>query len=83
MRSRPVKCSDVFRHICENLDQKLNAPECREIKKHIDRCPNCVAYLDSLKKTILLYREYPHPRLRNKARRRLQSTLKLRFSQIR
>lgn len=54
-----IKCSKVFNYICDRLDENFNSLKCRIIKKHLDGCPNCSAYLDSLKKTILLYKTYP------------------------
>jgi hypothetical protein len=74
---RAIACRDIFRHICVNLDQELDSPECRSIRKHIEDCPDCVAYLDSLKKTVKLYREYPNPTVPAKVRRRLFVTLNL------
>lgn len=56
-----MTCKGVYRYICENLDADINSPKCRAIKKHLDACPDCSAYLDSLKKTILLYRKEPAP----------------------
>jgi anti-sigma factor RsiW len=83
MKKKPVTCKEVFNHICENLDEKINSPQCREIRRHLDRCPNCVAYLDSLKKTIRLYRAYPQPRLPGRARKKLHAQLKVQLSSIR
>jgi len=54
-----MDCKQAYKYICENLDDDLNSPACTEIKKHLDNCPNCVAYLRTLKKTILLYKQYP------------------------
>jgi anti-sigma factor RsiW len=82
MKKKAVTCKEVFNHICENLDEKINSPQCREIRRHLDRCPNCVAYLDSLKKTIRLYRGYPQPRLPEKARKNLHTQLKVQLSSI-
>jgi anti-sigma factor RsiW len=73
---KTAKCREVFRYICENLDDDLDSPECREIKRHLDGCPNCLAYLDSLKKTVMLYQAFPHPRLTKKARKRIHSGLR-------
>ena len=61
----------MYRHICDNLDANLNSPKCKEIKAHIDKCKNCTAYLDSLKKTIFLYRTYPVPTIPAKTHKRL------------
>ena len=54
-------CKDVYQHICENLDQDLNSPACREIRSHIEGCADCRVYLDTLKQTIYLYRALPSP----------------------
>lgn len=56
-----MKCTDVYRHICDNLDQDINSPRCRAIKKHIASCPDCLSYLESLKTTVALYRAVPAP----------------------
>jgi predicted anti-sigma-YlaC factor YlaD len=82
MKKKHVTCKEVFNYICENLDEKINSPQCREIRRHLDSCPNCVAYLDSLKKTIRLYRAYPQPRFAGKARKKLHAQLKVQLSSI-
>ena len=56
-----MKCKNIYHHICENLDADINSPKCKAIKKHLDECPDCSAYLDSLKKTIVLYRRETGP----------------------
>lgn len=75
MNAPTVTCTAVFRYICENLDEHLDSPKCRAIKRHLDQCEDCTAYLDSLKKTIRLYREYPTPRLPSTVRRNLHKEL--------
>ncbi|MCX6145191.1 MAG: zf-HC2 domain-containing protein [Ignavibacteriales bacterium] len=77
MKKKTVRCDDVLNHICEELDTKLTSAKCRELKRHLERCPNCTAYLDSLRKTIMLYSSTPNPRLPQKARRQLFAALKL------
>ncbi len=54
-----MRCKEAYKFICDNLDQSVDSPECIEIRRHIEECPNCSAYLDSLKKTIGLYRMDP------------------------
>ena len=44
--------------ICEKIDLDLGSPTCRKLKEHLAQCPDCAAYYDSLKKTIVLYRNY-------------------------
>jgi len=71
------KCIDVYHHICDNLDQKFDSPECREIRKHMEACPDCRAYLDSLKKTVVLYRSLPAPHISRSAHARLFKIINL------
>ncbi|MDO9027279.1 MAG: zf-HC2 domain-containing protein [Candidatus Roizmanbacteria bacterium] len=72
-----MNCKQTYRFICENLDENLDSPSCLEIKKHLDGCPNCLKYLNSLKKTITLYREYKNPRFKKVSQKRLQSALNI------
>ncbi|HQT92143.1 MAG TPA: hypothetical protein PL001_08970 [Candidatus Kryptobacter bacterium] len=44
--------------ICEKVDQDLTSPTCKKLREHLSQCPDCAAYYDSLKKTIVLYRDY-------------------------
>lgn len=65
-------CAQMFRHICDNLDQDLDSPKCRAIRTHLDGCGDCLTYLDSLKKTIDLYKSYPVPPISSAARKFLR-----------
>jgi anti-sigma factor RsiW len=71
-----MKCTDVYLHICDNLDQDINSPRCRAIKKHIASCPDCMAYLESLKTTVTLYRALPAPRVPRTAHANLLRALR-------
>lgn len=73
-----MKCSDVFRHICDNLDSELGTKRCREIRRHLKACPDCRAYLASLKSTVTLYRSLPAPPLSRAAHDRLLRALEAR-----
>jgi len=57
-----MRCKEAYLFICDNLDQPVDSPECREIRRHIADCPDCQSYLDSLKKTVSLYRSMPSPK---------------------
>ncbi len=67
----------VYKHLCDNLDSKLDSESCRRIKAHIEGCKNCSALLDSLKKTVYLYRSYPAPTLPAKAKKDLFAVIRL------
>ena len=70
-----MKCSEVYRHICDNLDQSLRTRRCREIRRHLGLCPDCRAYLSSLKRTVTLYKSITPPRLPKAAHDRLIKAL--------
>ncbi len=80
MKTRLIRvhnCRDVARHLCDNLDYRIHSKECREIRRHLKDCPNCSAYLDSLKKTVRLYRSIPDPSMPSSVRKKLHAVLKL------
>lgn len=72
-----LSCGKVYEHLCENLDSKLDSESCRRIKAHIKGCKNCTALLDSLKKTVFLYKKYPAPELPDNCRNKLFAVIQL------
>ena len=70
-----MNCRTTYRFICDNLDEHMTSARCRAIRKHIASCPRCQAYLDSLKKTVRLYRNVPGPKLSRAIHRDLMKTL--------
>lgn len=77
MKRSGTHCKDVALYICENLDENLSSRRCRQIRNHLAHCPNCTAYLDSVKKTVSLYKRVKTPHLRPRTRLRLLAVLKL------
>lgn len=75
-----MKCTDVYLFICDNLDQKLDSPQCREIKRHLESCSDCSAYLDSVKKTVQLYRTFSIPHVPAATHRKLLKTINLEWA---
>lgn len=62
--------------LSQYLDLELPPDACREIEKHLEGCPPCIEFKESLRKTISLCREYqpgemPGP-IGAAARRRLE-----------
>ena len=78
MKLKKIDCLEVAKHVCGDLDEHMDSPECRAIRKHLETCPNCTAYLDSLKKTVLIYQHISNPRAPKQMKRKLFAKLKLR-----
>lgn len=54
-------CKDAYLFICDNLDENLESPRCRQIRRHLDSCPACRSFLQSVKRTVSLFRTEPTP----------------------
>lgn len=75
-----TSCRQVYQHICEHLDEDLSSPRCRRIRQHIEGCPDCKEYLESLKKTVVLYRAVPTPPVPRVVHRSLARALEQEFA---
>ena len=58
MKNEMITCSEVKKHVCENLGEDLNDEKCLSVKKHLDTCPDCREYFKSVEITIECYRKY-------------------------
>ncbi len=68
----------AFRLICKTLEADLDEPVCLELAAHLQTCPDCKIYFDSVRKTIKLYRQqFHHERVPADTRMRLYKVLKL------
>ena len=72
-----TNCREVSRQLEERLDTELPKNALREVRNHLRHCSNCTAYLDSLKKTVLLYQCCPDPRKPARMRQKLFAILRL------
>jgi len=61
--------------MCEHLGLEGDCD--RELKKHIDVCPECAEYFQSIRDTIRLYNRYSCPDVSERVRKRLHRILKL------
>ncbi|MCK4558803.1 MAG: hypothetical protein KAV45_03395 [Calditrichia bacterium] len=48
---------EVYKKICDFMGEDLNAPACKEVAEHLESCPNCKVYLDTVKKTVIICQE--------------------------
>ncbi|MFC1557431.1 zf-HC2 domain-containing protein, partial [candidate division KSB1 bacterium] len=46
-----------FKEICDYLGGDLDSEMCEEIKEHLENCPECGVYIDSIKRTVYLYQK--------------------------
>jgi anti-sigma factor RsiW len=70
----------VFKKVCEFIDGELDDATCEELKKHIAACPRCRIYVDTVRKTIVLYQVKDSPKKMPAAtRKRLYAKLALKY----
>ena len=50
--NRPAACRQLFAQLSEFLDQRLPAPDCHRISRHLEGCPNCIHFLNDLRQAI-------------------------------
>jgi anti-sigma factor RsiW len=51
-------CSPIFAMLSEYLDRELPPATCGELEEHLRDCPECIQFVDSLRRSIELCREY-------------------------
>lgn len=76
MKRTALSYKAMYRYVCTNLDEEIDSPKCREIKKHLDSCPDCTIYLDTLKKTVELFRRYPDVKVPKKTHQKLYARIR-------
>jgi hypothetical protein len=60
--------------ICTELGEDMNSDSCKALQEYVKTCPNCAAFVDSVKKTITLYKDYK-PEYSDRLHRNLFKTL--------
>ncbi len=51
-------CLELKAQLSDYIDGDLNEGLCKELEEHLANCDNCRVVVDTLRKTILLYRHY-------------------------
>jgi len=49
---RSAQCREIFANLSEYLDGKLAPETCERMRRHIEACPACVAFIEDLKRAI-------------------------------
>lgn len=71
------QCKHLLADLSDYLDGEAAESVCAEIERHLADCEDCRAVVDTLRKTIYLYRQMPQPTLSDDARARLIAALSL------
>ncbi|PLX41425.1 MAG: hypothetical protein C0608_05680 [Deltaproteobacteria bacterium] len=50
-----LSCKEILEKLSEYIDEELDPSMCDEIDEHMGDCPPCVAFMNTLKKTVKLY----------------------------
>jgi len=51
-------CRDMLGALSDYIDGELEEKLCAEIEEHMKECPDCRIVVDTLRKTVLLYRTH-------------------------
>jgi len=52
------RCKEIFGILSQYLDMELPPASCQELESHLEGCRPCIEFLESLRKSISLCREY-------------------------
>ncbi len=53
-----LTCQQIKSQLSEYLDGEVESALCAELERHLRHCENCRVMVDTLNKTVLLYRQY-------------------------
>ena len=70
-------CHHLLDDLSDYLDGDASTAICAEIERHLATCDNCRVIVDTMNKTVLLYRDLPQPTLPDDVRTRLFQSLDL------
>lgn len=70
-------CHDLLGSLSDYIDGALENALCVEIETHMADCENCQVVVDTLRKTVLLYRELPTEPMPASAEERLFKRMEL------
>lgn len=70
-------CRRMVSVFSDYLDRDLRRAVCRKVDEHLKQCPDCRLYLDTLNRTITLYRGLGDVRVPKDVQSRLFATIRL------
>jgi predicted anti-sigma-YlaC factor YlaD len=78
-----LTCREVFLRLSDYLDGDLARVTCQGIRRHLALCPNCRAFVNTLRKTIELCRKLPQYPVPPGVRRKLRIIIRSRLAEER
>jgi anti-sigma factor RsiW len=72
-----MKCGEMLGALSEYIDGELEARLCAEIEAHMRECQDCQVMIDTLRKTVVLYRTHGSAEMPQDVKLRLYAVLKL------
>lgn len=72
-----MQCREMLGALSDYVDGTLEAQLCAEIERHLADCGNCRVVVDTLRKTVYLYRDHGHAEVPADTRARLYAALRL------
>lgn len=70
-------CKTLLSQLSDYIDGELEAALCAEIERHMADCPDCQAVVNTLEKSIILYRTAERVEVPKDVQARLYKVLKL------
>ncbi len=70
-------CRQLLRLLSDYIDEELETALCQELEAHLAACESCRIVVDTLRKTVLLYRSSYPPALPADVEERLFKVLQL------
>jgi anti-sigma factor RsiW len=76
-----VECREHLGCLSDYVDGDLAPEMCAELERHMAECGDCRIVVDTLRKTVSLYRNYGHEALAEATKDRLYAVLNLKARQ--
>jgi len=54
-----MNCQEILDKLSDYIDRELDPSLCEEIERHVEDCEPCVAFINTLKKTVEVFRNKP------------------------
>lgn len=70
-------CLRMLAVLSDYLDRKARKCICQQVERHLKECPDCRLYLDTMRKTVVLYRSLGDEKVPPDVTQRLFRTIRL------